>query len=213
MTGATKRAGLVAAFAFLVALAAPPAAGAGQRPAGDGGFRLEEATIDDIQDAILHHKVTVTDIVNGYLERIKAYNGTCVDQPQGILGPISMIPHAGKVNAIMTLNLRPTARAAWGFDARKARSQTDAADDDPNMPDALEAAAAIDAKFAKTNKLVGPLHGVVMAIKDQYDTFDMRTTAGADAFWANDRPPDDATVVARLRAAGAIILAKANMDE
>jgi Asp-tRNA(Asn)/Glu-tRNA(Gln) amidotransferase A subunit family amidase len=81
------------------------------------------------------------------------------------------------------------------------------------MPDALETAAQLDAQFAKTHKLAGPLHGVVMAIKDQYDTFDMRTTSGADAFWANDRPPDDATVVARLRAAGAIILAKANMDE
>ena len=52
-----------------------------------------------------------------------------------------------------------------------------------------------------------------MAIKDQYDTFDMRTTAGADAFCANDRPPDDATFVQRLRDAGAIILAKANMGE
>jgi len=52
-----------------------------------------------------------------------------------------------------------------------------------------------------------------MAIKDQYDTFDMRSTSGADAFYANDRPPTDATVVKRLRAAGAIILAKANLDE
>ena len=34
-----------------------------------------------------------------------------------------------------------------------------------------------------------------MAIKDQYDTFDMRTTSGADAHYANDRPPDDATFV------------------
>ena len=47
-----------------------------------------------------------------------------------------------------------------------------------------------------------------MAIKDQYDTFDMRTTSGADAFWANDRPPDDATFVKRLRDAGAIIIAQ-----
>ena len=185
------------------ALAAPPSK----------HFQLEEATIDDIQTAIKTRKTTVTDIVEGYLERIKAYNGTCVDEPQGILGPISMIAHAGKVNALMTLNLRPAARAAWGFDDRKARSMTDAADDDPNMPDALQVAAQLDAKFAKSAKLAGPLHGVVMAIKDQYDTFDMRTTSGADAFWANDRPPDDATVVARLRAAGAIILAKANMDE
>ena len=52
-----------------------------------------------------------------------------------------------------------------------------------------------------------------MAIKDQYDTFDMRTTAGADAFYANDRPPEDSTFVQRLRAAGAIILAKSNLGE
>ncbi len=81
------------------------------------------------------------------------------------------------------------------------------------MPDALETAAKLDAEFAKTGKLVGPLHGVVIAIKDQYDTFDMRTTSGADAAYANDRPPHDATFITRLREAGAIILAKANMGE
>jgi Asp-tRNA(Asn)/Glu-tRNA(Gln) amidotransferase A subunit family amidase len=178
-----------------------------------GRFALEEATIAEIQKAILAGRITVTELVTLYLERIKAYNGTCVHEPEGILGPISTIPHAGKLNALMTLNLRPATRIAWGFDERKARSMTDAADDDPTMPDAYETAAAIDARFATTKKLVGPLHGVVMAIKDQYDTFDMRTTAGADAFWANDRPPDDATFVQRLRDAGAIILAKANMGE
>ena len=81
------------------------------------------------------------------------------------------------------------------------------------MPDALEVAAAQDRQFTQTGRLVGPLHGVVIAIKDQYDTFDMRTTSGADAQYANDRPPDDATFVKRLRDAGAIILAKANMAE
>ena len=81
------------------------------------------------------------------------------------------------------------------------------------MPDALEIAAEQDRRFAQTGRLVGPLHGVVMAIKDQYDTFDMRTTSGADAQYANDRPPDDATFVRRLRDAGAIILAKANLAE
>lgn len=194
----------VSAFAGLI----PTIPGTPARP-----FAIEEATIDDIQDAIRKGRITTTDVVHMYLERVKAYNGTCVEQPEGILGPVTMIPHAGKVNALMTLNLRPASRVAWGFDARKARSMTDPIDDDPSMPDALETAAALDQAFAKTRRLVGPLHGVVMAIKDQFDTFDMRTTSGADAFWANDRPPNDSAVVARLRAAGAIILGKANLDE
>eukprot|EP01045_Picozoa_sp_COSAG04_P024311 COSAG04_NODE_3018_length_3274_cov_2.658268_1_plen_330_part_00 len=80
------------------------------------------------------------------------------------------------------------------------------------MPDALEVAQQLDATL-RTGPLVGPLHGVVMAVKDQFDTFDLRTTGGADTDWADDRPPRDATFVARLRAAGAIIIAKANMGE
>src|ERR1019366_5648229 len=164
-----------------------------------GPFHLEEATIAEIQQAIVTRQLTATQLMTMYLKRIQAYNGTCVNQPDGILGPISVIPHAGKLNALMTLNLRPQTRAAWGFDSRKARSQTDMVDDDPNMPDALEVAASLDAQFAQTGKLVGPLHGVVLAIKDQYNTFDMRTTAGGDAFYANDRPPRDATFVKRLR--------------
>jgi Asp-tRNA(Asn)/Glu-tRNA(Gln) amidotransferase A subunit family amidase len=176
-------------------------------------FRVEEATIADIHRAIESKQVTTVQVVRLYLDRIKAYNGPCVNQPDGLLGKVSTIPNAGQVNALITLNLRPATRKAFGFDNRKARSMTDAADDDPAMPDALEVAAELDRKFAETGKLVGPLHGVVMAFKDQYNTFDMRTTAGADAFYANDRPPRDATVVQRLRNAGAIILAKANLGE
>ncbi len=176
-------------------------------------FDVVETTIADLQRAILAKEITATEITRSYLERIKAYNGTCVNEPEGLLGRIETIPNAGQINALQTLNLRPKARAEWGFDARKARSMTDAADDDPGMPDALELAAALDAQLAATGELVGPLHGVVIAIKDQFDTFDMRTTSGADAFYANDRPPDDATFVARLREAGAIIIAKANMGE
>ncbi len=133
-----------------------------------------------------------------------------MNQPEGLLGPITTIPHAGQLNALGTLNLRPATRKAWGFDDHHARSLTDLKDDDPSMHDALEIAAAQDQKLAATGKLVGPLHGVVLSIKDWYDTVDMRTTAGADVFFANDRPPDDATFIKRLREAGAIILAKAN---
>ncbi|HWL17718.1 MAG TPA: amidase [Opitutus sp.] len=176
-------------------------------------FEVQEATIADIQSAILARQTTATEVVHRYLDRIKAYNGPGVEEPEGILGPIKPVAHARGVNAIITLNLRPAARRALGFDERKARSLTDPVDADPAMPDALETAAALDAAFAATGQLVGPLHGVVIVVKDQYDTFDQRTTSGADAHYANDRPPDDATFVARLRAAGAIILGKTNMGE
>ncbi len=176
-------------------------------------FHLEEATIADIQRAIRERRITVTQLVRLYLGRIKAYNGVCVNQPDGILGFVAPIKNAGQINALMTLNLRPARLRAMGFDPRKARSMTDSVDDNPAMPDALEVAAALDAHFRATGGFVGPLHGVVMAIKDQYDTFDMRTTSGMNAPYANDRPPDDATVVKRLRDAGAIILAKANLGE
>jgi Asp-tRNA(Asn)/Glu-tRNA(Gln) amidotransferase A subunit family amidase len=176
-------------------------------------FEIQEATIERIQDAIRKKQITTRDVVDAYLRRMKAYNGTCVKEPQGILGPVTTIAHAGQINALSTLNLRPAARAMWGFDSRKARTLTNPADDAAGMPDALEMAAEQDRQFARTGRLVGPLHGVVLAIKDQYDTFDMRTTSGADVDYANDRPPEDATFVKRLRDAGAIILAKANLAE
>jgi Asp-tRNA(Asn)/Glu-tRNA(Gln) amidotransferase A subunit family amidase len=197
---------------LLVALlAASSTAGAQQQ--APASFHLQEASIADIQRAIVAKKITSASLVEMYLKRIKAYNNTCVSEPMGILGPITTIPHARQVNALSTLNLRPPTRKTWGFDERKARSMTDRDDNNAKMPDALEVAAAQDRQFQRTGKLVGPLHGVVMAIKDQYDTFDMRTTSGADVEYANDRPPEDATFVKRLRDAGAIILAKANLAE
>ena len=141
-------------------------------------FKIEEATIADIQKAIQRRQITTTDLVKLYLERIKAYNGTCVNEPQGILGPITMIPHAGKLNALMTLNLRPRPRRL-GFRRAQGAHPDGRLDNDPGMPDALETAAGLDPQFAQTGRLAGPLHGVVLAIKDQYDTFDMRTTSGA----------------------------------
>jgi amidase len=174
-------------------------------------FQIEEATIDGIQSAILKGQLTSTKVVQLYLDRIKAYDGPCVSQPEGILGPFTTIKHAGQINALITVNLRPASRVALGLSPRKARSMTDAKDNDPAMPDALEVAAKQDAYFKATGKLVGPLHGTVYAVKDWYDTFDMRTTAGADAAYANDRPPHDATFIQRMRDAGAIIIGKANV--
>src|ERR1043165_9175886 len=69
-------------------------------------FQIEEATIDGIQSAILAGRLTSTQVVQMYLKRIKAYDGPCVAQPEGILGPFTTIPHAGQINALITVNLR-----------------------------------------------------------------------------------------------------------
>src|SRR5437773_3238595 len=169
-------------------------------------FHLEEATIADVHRAIRAKQITATRLVQNYFKRIEAYNGTCVkggiDAATGLqLGEITPVENAGQLNAYMTLNVRGK------------RSKTETADSDPKLPDALEVARAQDAYFARTGKFVGPLHGIPVAIKDNYDTVDQRTTAGAAADYANDKPPMDATMVAKLRAAGAIILGKTNLDE
>ena len=52
-------------------------------------FHLQEATIAGIQSAIRNGQITTTGLVELYLKRIKAYNGTCVNEPQGILGPVT----------------------------------------------------------------------------------------------------------------------------
>ena len=69
---------VVASFASLVLLAPGTAQTA--------NFRIEEATIEDIQGAILRGELTSTRLVQLYLNRIKAYNGTCVNQPDGSSG-------------------------------------------------------------------------------------------------------------------------------
>ncbi|HSF48999.1 MAG TPA: amidase family protein, partial [Burkholderiales bacterium] len=180
------------------------------------GFHLEEATIADVHRAFRTKQLTATRLVNLYLNRIKAYNGTCVegalDPATGLhLGDITPIANAGQLNAFTTLNLKEDKRIALGFPEKVKRTHT--GPDDAKFPDALDRARELDRQFARTGKFVGPLHGIPIAIKDNYDTFDMRTTAAAAADYADDRPPDDATMVAKLRAAGAIFLGKTNMDE
>src|SRR5262245_8235185 len=169
-------------------------------------FHLEEATIADVHRAIRAKEITAVQLVQFYFKRIEAYGGRCVngeiDRATGLmLGQITPIENAGQVNAYITLNIRGK------------RSKTGPADNDPKMPDALETARAQDQYFARTGNFVGPLHGIPIAVKDNYDTVDMRTTAGAIADYANDKPPKDATMVAKLRAAGAIILGKTNLYE
>src|SRR5262245_16923678 len=159
----------ILAFAVTIGVLVATPAGA-QRSV----FRLEEATIADVHRAIMARQLTVSQLVNDYLKRIASSNGTCVkgavDPATAFqLGEIEPIENAGQLNALITINQRGK------------RSKTDSADSGPAMPDALEVAKQLDAEFARTGRLKGPLHGIPFAIKDQFDTFDIRTTSGAAA--------------------------------
>lgn len=78
-------------------------------------------------------------------------------------------------------------------------------------PTAREQARRLDAERA-SGRVRGPLHGIPILLKDNYDTFDM-PTAGSTVALAGWTPPDDAFQVRKLREAGAILLAKTNMHE
>jgi amidase len=78
-------------------------------------------------------------------------------------------------------------------------------------PRAIDIARQLDVE-RKAGGRRGPLHGIPIAIKDNIDVIDMPSTGGNAAF-AGAYPPRDATVIRRLRDAGAILFIKTNMDE
>jgi amidase len=78
-------------------------------------------------------------------------------------------------------------------------------------PKAMEDADRLDREFARTHTL-RPLQGVVMVVKDNYDTAGLQTTAGSLAL-KGFIPSEDAFMVKKIREAGAIILFKSNMAE
>ncbi|MGF1479919.1 MAG: amidase family protein [Cyanophyceae cyanobacterium] len=128
-------------------------------------FRLEEATVAEINEAFDAEALTSEQLIQLYLNRIEAYDEQ---------GP--------SLNSIITIN-----------------------------PNALERAAALDRERQTTGRR-SPLHGIPVILKDNYDTFDLPTTAGS-AVLEDSIPPDDAFIVEQFREAGAIIFAKANMSE
>ena len=128
-------------------------------------FEIVEATISDVHAAMAAGSLDCVDLVQGYLDRIDAYD------------------HQGPtLNSVIAIN-----------------------------PDALADAAALDAAY-DDHGLTGPLHCAPILLKDNFDAAGLVTSGGATAL-DNAMPPDDAFSVAGIRAAGAIILGKANMDE
>ena len=135
-------------------------------PAPKSDVCVENASIEELQEALSEGRATSVDLVRAYMARIAAYDRA---------GP--------GLNAVRELN-----------------------------PEALALAAAADAiKFPRGKR--PPLHGMPILLKDNIATGDgQHTTAGslalADAFAKRD-----ATVAAKLRKAGAVILGKANLTE
>lgn len=126
---------------------------------------LLELTIPEARAAMESGRLTCRQLVQGYLDRISAYDSA---------GP--------GLNAIQTVN-----------------------------PRALLEADSLDA-VRRARGALGPLHCVPVLLKDQVETRDMPTTYGS-ALFKDFVPRRDATIVRRLEAAGAIILAKTTMGE
>ena len=150
--------------ALAVALGEPATQRSVAATPGTGTFHLQETTIAETEAALRSGQVTCRQLVQGYLDRIAAF-----DQPTHL-------------NTVVVLN-----------------------------PAALHDADRLDAEFKQTHTL-RPLHCVVLAVKDNYDTAGLQTTGGSLAL-KGVVPTTDATMVRKLRDAGAVVLFKSNMAE
>jgi Asp-tRNA(Asn)/Glu-tRNA(Gln) amidotransferase A subunit family amidase len=136
-------------------------------------------------------------------------------------GMVAGVPDAGQLAALNTLNLRGerSVTCKGDFDRHPAKGPLPAGapvvcEKFRQQPDALERAAELDRQYGSHPDLAAlPMYCVAFSFKDVYDTTDMRTTGGADVSYAMDAAPRDSTIVAELRAKGAIIYAKANLAE
>ncbi len=242
-------------------------------------FQIEEATIDDIHDAIQRGETTCAQVVQAYVDRARAYNGICTqlvtedggpmtpgkgtvragsalvfpstsvavseilpdyDDYDGLpiefgrmeatqsdpnvqqqYGMVVGMTEAGQLNALSTLNLRGERSVTCQAECDRHPSDGGLPARCPagceafrQQPDALERAAELDAEYGTNPDLDAmPVYCAVLSFKDVFDTADMRSTGGADASYAMDAAPKDATIVAALRAKGAIVYAKANLSE
>ncbi|KPQ32238.1 MAG: amidase [Phormidesmis priestleyi Ana] len=125
-------------------------------------FKLQEATVADINKAFDVKVLTSEALTQLYLNRIEEYDD--------------------ELNSIIAIN-----------------------------PNVLEIARELDIERHTTGPR-SPLHGIPVILKDNYDAFDLPTTAGSIAL-KGAIPPDDAFTVKQFRDAGAIIFAKSNMSE
>src|SRR5215216_2521768 len=129
-------------------------------------FRVEEATMSEIQGHLRAGHLSARELLEMHLERIAAFDkrGPCI-------------------NAVIELN-----------------------------PDAAAVADTLDHEAATTGRL-RPLHGVPILLKDNINTADRMNTSAGSHLLLGSVARQDATVVKKLREAGAVFIGKANMDE
>src|SRR5271170_179255 len=136
-------------------------------------------------------------------------------------GMITGSADAGQLNALATLNIRGERSVTCQGEFDRHPSEGPLPPGAPtvceafrHLPDALERAAELDARYGRNPDLAAmPMYGVVFSFKDPFDTKDMRTTAGGDAAYDIDVPAKDHILVEQLRNKGAIIFAKAVCTE
>ena len=136
-------------------------------------------------------------------------------------GMISGIENGTQLNTLATFNIRGersvTCKGAFDRHPKDGPLPPNAppvCEHFRQLPDALETAAALDAKWGTSPDLTTmPMYGVVFSFKDPFDTKDMRSTGGGDAAYDIDFPARDHVLVEQLRNKGAIIFAKALCTE
>lgn len=159
-----RKAGLSVACATLI-FASQPLAAFGKAGSGKP-FVLEEATVESIHAAFADKELSCAELVQGYLDRIEAYDRK---------GPA--------LHSILNVN-----------------------------PEALKIAKEKDLEYENSRGKVGSLHCIPVILKDNFNTVDMPTTGGNLAM-RDSVPASDAFTVEKMRQAGAIILAKSNLQE
>jgi Asp-tRNA(Asn)/Glu-tRNA(Gln) amidotransferase A subunit family amidase len=128
------------------------------------------------------------------------------------------IPNAGQLNALETINIRGerSVTCKGAFDAHPSTGPLPAGapegcEEFRQLPDALETAAMLDAKYGSNPPLDElPMYCTTFSVKNWYEAKDMRSTGGDDVNFAMDAPPEDSDVASLVREKGAIIFAIAN---
>src|SRR5438874_8123204 len=225
--------------------------------AQDKPFRLDEATIEELHEAIQSGQTTCVAVVQHYIDRVRAYNGVAsvlvtpdgapVPEAPGAVraqaplrfptatvkastilpdldkykgppleygrveatasdpavqqqfGMIVGVANGRQLNALATLNIRSersvTCRGDFDLHPSKGplpKGAPPVCDIFRHYPDALERAAELDAAYGRQPDLEKlPMYGVVLSVKDPFDTKDMRSTSGGDAAYDIDFPARD----------------------